>query len=346
MKYNLVSRGDGSSDLTLFVNGEMYLADDQHMNFKSIVAGILAGDESVVDLFDIEKNVNDRFALLSERVSVKDGQVYFDGEVVNNALTEQVIRFMDEGADFAPLVNFFEKIAVNPNEHSREQFYEWLNAAQFTILPDGDVLAYKGVYKTGLADAPYESVSSGTAIVNGVEQSGRIKQGIGDVVTMPRNDVTHNPNLHCSQGLHAGTWQYASTFVSGPSSAILTVRFNPRDVVSVPNDHSAQKIRVCRYVVVDVTDAPLDRALAQEPVKVEQESDIEVEQNDEDLCPECGLDEIDCCYSDVCDDCGEERDAEQAEQDAVNEAAQKVWDTRYNYTKQERGPGGRFLPKQ
>lgn len=35
---------------------------------------------------------------------------------------------------------------------------------------------------------------------------------------------------------------------------MLEVVINPRDVVSVPHDCSAQKLRTCRYVVTGVTD--------------------------------------------------------------------------------------------
>ena len=39
---------------------------------------------------------------------------------------------------------------------------------------------------------------------------------------------------------------------------VLEVYVNPRDVVSVPHDYSAQKIRVCRYVVGEPVDKPYD----------------------------------------------------------------------------------------
>lgn len=297
MKYNLVRNGE-NTDLTLVVDGEMYVCDGTHPNFKAIMAGILEGDESVVDLFDVSKAVAARFDRLSERVTVANGRVYFDGDEVSDSLTNQILRFMDEDADFVPLVNFFEKVASNPNEHSRKQFYDWVKARNFTITPDGDILGYKGVYE--VEDGLFQSVSSGTAIVNGVTHTGQIPQSVGDVVEMPRSQVAHDPQVGCHTGLHAGTWEYASTFVSGPTAKILTVAINPRDVVSVPTDCEAQKVRVSRYRIVEVVDAPYKTALW-------SESDTEDENDSDgsDLCEDCG--EYLCCFDDICDECGQYR---------------------------------------
>lgn len=249
MKYNLVTMGD-EKNLTLVVNGEMYVASHQHPNWEAIVAGLLNDDESVVDLFDVAETVSRRFEALTERVTVRNGQVYFDGDPLDRAETRQIVRFLDDGVDdFMPLVNFLEKVQTNPNEHSREQLYSWIDRHDFPITEDGDIIAYKGVLAN--ADGTYESISSGKAIVDGEEVSGRIPNAVGSVVEMPRSEVHHDPATGCSRGLHAGTWDYASDFSRG---AVLTVRINPRDVVSVPTDCDWQKVRVCRYVVTGVTE--------------------------------------------------------------------------------------------
>jgi len=62
----------------------------------------------------------------------------------------------------------------------------------------------------------------------------------------------------CHTGLHVGTYAYASNFGQG---ALLEVQVNPRDVVSVPTDCSAAKMRTCRYVVVDTIDQPYTTAV-------------------------------------------------------------------------------------
>jgi hypothetical protein len=238
------------------VDGVPYSASDQHPNFKEILRLSTEGDTGVIDLFDVSISISKKFEHLSERVSVKDGRVWFDNETVNAAIEAQIMEFYNSGEDFMPVVNFLDKLMQNPNPDSREQLYAWLDAHKFTITPEGNLLGYKGVRK--LADGKYESVNHGRAIVNGEEHKGAIPNNIGDVVTMPRGDVEFNPGVGCSTGLHVGTWSYARGWAQGE---VLEVTVNPRDVVSVPHDCSAQKLRTCRYVVTGVAEADYNTPL-------------------------------------------------------------------------------------
>lgn len=301
MKFNIVSMGD-TSNITAFIDGEMYTASNDHPNWDAIVTGAVDGDEGIADLFDVAKAVSKRFEQLTERVSVRNGQVYFDGDELDRAETKQIIRFLDEGVDdWEPLVLFLEKVQTNPNEHSREQLYSWLEHHDFPIDSDGDIIAYKGVK---VVDDGYRSISQGKAIVDGEEHSGAIPNNVGSVVEMPRSEVHHDPSTGCSRGLHAGSWDYASGFAQG---AVLTVKINPRDVVSVPTDSNWAKVRVCRYVVTGVTESEHTSA-----------------------------------YWSSADDDYEEEDSEWGEEEYDNETP--VYnDTRYNYQKQQRDASGRFV---
>lgn len=264
MRFNLVDN-NGEKNITVVANdGSLLVADDQHPNFDKIVDYAMSGDERVFDLFDVSRTVATRFDRLSERVQVANGRIYFDGEEVNNSLTRAVVRFLDEDIeDFMPLVNFFEKVMTNPQEHSRDQLYSWLADRDFTITDEGNFLAYKGVVRD--SDGKYRSVSSGSAIVDGVKHTGRIPNAVGSVVEMPRSNVQADSYIGCSTGLHAGTWAYASSFGRGGT---LLVEINPRDVVSVPTDCAAQKLRVCRYKVKKV----IDRAQSS-PLYVDEDTD-------------------------------------------------------------------------
>lgn len=308
IKYNLVSVGDQSS-LTAFIGGEMYVANQDHKNWSGIVAGVTSGDESVVRLFNPEIEVTKRFERLTDRVSIANGKVYFDGDHVDNAITAQILQFLEADEDFMPLVNFMDKISQNPEQHSREQLYGWIKARpSITITPDGDLIAYKGL--TSGSDENgfiYRSWHAGTAIVNGeVHEKVNIPQRLGDTVEMPRSSVEHNPSEGCSTGLHAGTFDYARSY----GDTRVRVAINPRDVVSVPTEHQEQKIRVCRYVVIDIADSTVDTA----PVyAIQDDVEDDDEYNEEDccgLCGEYGCDE-DCedddpydCDDPDCDYCG------------------------------------------
>lgn len=258
MRYNLVRDGE-QANIVVFIEGTgMLTADSNHPNFKDIVSQVLDDDEDgLVDLFDPTNKVVEKFRTLSERVSVANGRVYFDGDEVHNVLTDQILRFVKDGVeDWKPLVKFYENVQANPNEHSRESLYRWLLATNgFTIDSDGLIVGYKGVYTD--ENGGWVSVSSGTATVNGETKTGRIPNPVGAVVEMPRSQVNHDPSNGCSIGLHVGTWHYASNF----GRQTLEVRVNPRDVVSVPTDCSDQKMRTCRYSVVREVTQPYSEAI-------------------------------------------------------------------------------------
>lgn len=286
MQYTLVGTEDGTSNITVFSNGTVHVAHSSHPNFAEIEAGVLVGDESVIDLFDVALSAATKFERLSDRVTTAHGRLYLDGEEVDNALSKQVVRFITEGVeDWKPLVAFFENVLANPQEHSREQLYSWLNAEDFTITSDGLIVGYKSVYKND--DESYRSTMSGTAIVNGETQNGYINQKVGDVVEMPRGEVTHDPTEACSVGLHVGTHSYANNY-SG--NTMLEVHVNPRDVVSVPNDHSAQKMRVCRYTIIGTVEKKYESSVIGLAYEVDL-SDEEEFCNDPDCCGMSGC----CC---------------------------------------------------
>jgi hypothetical protein len=251
MLYELISTGNGSS-ITVLQGGKVYTATNTHPAFAQIIEGAVKNDESVIGLFDVQLATQKAFDKVSDRISIRNGELYVDGELVDNSLSNQIIRFQQEGInDFAPLVNFYEKVLTNHNGNSREQLFTWLNDRNFTITQDGDFIAYKGLRDD------LTSVHAGGAIVDGVPHNGHIPNNVGSIVEMPRGDVNADPHHGCSYGLHAGTWEYASTF----APRVVKVKINPRDVVSVPRDCAFQKLRTCRYEILAEIDNPDFRAL-------------------------------------------------------------------------------------
>lgn len=264
IKYHLV-QSDEASSITAILNGKPYVADGGHTNWTKIVTAIVSSDDTADEsqlarLFDPAEQAQDYFSKVSERVSISGGHVFLDGDEIDGGLSNHIARYIGDNDESKaqPLVNFLENVMTNPNEHSREQLYDWLSRYDFAITDEGNFLAYKGVVSGSSADGyPYQSSSSGTAIVDGKKFSGRIPNKVGAVVEMPRTSVQHDPSVGCHTGLHAGTWEYASTFTTGP---VLLVEINPRDVVSVPTDCDWQKIRTCRYTVKEVITSKLDQS--------------------------------------------------------------------------------------
>jgi hypothetical protein len=250
---------DGSDEsLTVFIPGEAPTPiSGDHPGFEDILEELTCGTpdvDRIRDLADASRAVGNYLEPLSERVSVGNGRVYFDGDEVDSVLTDHILRMLDDGdeAGWSGLVRFMENLAANPVPHSQHRLYGWLAARDFTVTEDGCFIAYKGVRRD--SQGVGRSLHAGPAIVDGVEVNGHVPNEVGSVVEMSRSTVEHNPSVGCSTGLHAGTYDYAQSY----GDVLLTVKVNPRDVVSVPTDSGDAKVRTCRYEILAISgDSPL-----------------------------------------------------------------------------------------
>jgi len=234
------------------------MADSRHPHFDAIVAAVKAGDRSVFELFDVGTGIAKRFEQITDRVSYDGKNILFDGDPIHSALADQVQRALEAGEkSYVPLAKFWEKLASNPNEHSKTQAYDWLAAHKFQITEDGDVVGYKGCKSDGKGG--YESTAKSqvsgkpSAFVDGVPVPplSYVPNAVGSVVTMSRSEVDHDPRNACKRGLHVSTRSYAEGY--GRQGVIFEVHVNPRDIVSVPTDGGGEKVRVCRYKIARVS---------------------------------------------------------------------------------------------
>lgn len=253
LTYTLVGTADGVV-LSVFDGEDAAVATERtHPNIKQLIELAQAGDPKVFSLIDPTEAIVERFEKLTRKVSISGDTIYLNGDPAPPAISDAIMRHYRAGEDFTALANFLERLGNNPNQDSVNQLYAWLETSSgFTITEDGMLVGYKGVEHH---NGEYLSIRSGRAIVDGEVKVGRIPQVLGSEVEMPRSEVQFNPSVGCSVGLHVGTWDYASTFGHG---TVLEVEVDPADVVSVPHDSGAQKLRTCRYKVTDVLDAPHD----------------------------------------------------------------------------------------
>lgn len=255
---HFLSQGGEIETITVFNAGSdtpVLTADSRHPHWNDILLGVERGDESVFDLFDVAGGVMRRFQQVTDRVSWDGSNVLWDGDPVHSVLTEQLSRAIQDGdsRNYQALAKFWEKLESNPEPHSREQAYDFLAAHSFQITEDGDVVGFKGVIDNG--DGTYSSTARSTvpgkpsAFVNGKPEPelSVVTQRIGDVVTMPRSEVVHDPSQPCRRGLHVATHGYASHY-----GTVMEVHFNPRDICSVPTVDRGEKVRVNRYKVARV----------------------------------------------------------------------------------------------
>lgn len=264
MFYNLVRNERGTSLSLMTDEGVIFGSiSNDHPRFTEIRDYLLNTPEDEHDEnwlrreLNIVVEVGARLARLSERVTLRGNTLYFDGDEIRDSIAEHILRFFRDNDErgYAPLVRFLEKVQQNPSDESRESLYAWLSNRDFTINTDGDFVAYKGVRWSGSENDVPVSVHHGFAIVDGVAVNGPVPNKVGSVIEMPRSMVDGDRSVGCSFGLHAGTWEYASSFGQGGT---LVVLINPRDVVSVPSDCNFQKLRVSRYRVTDVREQPIE----------------------------------------------------------------------------------------
>lgn len=258
----VLNEGDGTRAVVTAFNPEsstpVYIADEFHPHFQRILTGLRNGDPNVWGLFDVAGAVMAQFEEITDRVSYDGHDVLWDGDPVHSVLAEQLERAIRDGNpdNYRALALFWEKLESNPTEHSRQQAYDWLAAHKFQITPEGDVVGFKGVNTIPGSTSVYTSTARSqvrgkpAGYVNGKPEPElkTITQRVGDVVTMPRSEVTHDPARSCERGLHVATRSYAS----GYGHTVLEVHVNPRDIVSVPTADRGDKVRVCRYKVARV----------------------------------------------------------------------------------------------
>lgn len=174
-------------------------------------------------------------------VVVKDGEVTFQGHLINNAATRKILSLREEGFDVGPMVNFLKREQMNPSFVARQELYEFLEANGFMIDEDGYIIAYK-VVRNDYLDKHTRTMdnSVGTTVV---EKGGR-------------DSVDPNRNNTCSRGLHFGGYDYVvknfgHRVGQEGGDRLLILRVDPADVVTIPPDYNQQKGRAWRYTVVD-----------------------------------------------------------------------------------------------
>lgn len=173
--------------------------------------------------------------LVVDNLEYKDGEIYYNGVLVHNAVIPVIRRYVGEGLDTKSLINFLSRLLKNPSFRSVEQLWSFIEQNGLSIDDDGNMLAYKVVRDT------YRD-----------KYSNKFDNSPGAEVKCDRNKVNDDPDVACAEGFHVGGWSYSGpggTYFSTGDKVIIC-KVDPADVVSVPKDANAGKVRCCRYVVV------------------------------------------------------------------------------------------------
>lgn len=193
-----------------------------------------------------------RFTLLGE-------SVLFDGLPIPEELNRRMLEMATEGSSPESLFRFWEKLSQNPSWRSVNQLWKFLEHNHLPITVNGDLLTYKGVR------SDYKDIHSGTFL-----------NTPGSTHSMPRNQISDDPNEACHFGFHVGSVEYAQNF-RGSDGKLVICKVDPADVVSVPYDADHQKMRVCKYTVVGIYGTDLPSTVYEEDLP-EEPGDVKVEE--------------------------------------------------------------------
>lgn len=160
---------------------------------------------------------------------VKEGRIFHGEQPLPAELNGRIMSMVRAGDNPENLLNFWERLRRNPSARSVEQLFPFLEHQGIAIDRDGGFLAYKGV-KMDYKDA----------------YTGTVDNRPGQTHRMERNLISDDPRTPCHFGFHVGALGYAGSF----SERVVICKVDPEDVVCIPYDHSAQKMRVCAYAVV------------------------------------------------------------------------------------------------
>jgi hypothetical protein len=228
---------DGTQHTAVFSKTlETFTFTSEHINFHDLLDAISNQDtEEFKALYSVVDALNDSLEDSDSGIEIVNGEVCMDGEVVHGDVCDKILEFARQGIDFQYLVNFLTRLQKNPSKNSVDQLFKFLQHRNIAIGPDGRFWAYKSV-RSDYRD----------------KYSGKFDNSIGSVCKVPRNQVDDNPDHHCSQGFHVGSLDYAGPggWYNSSTDNVMIVAVDPADAVSVPGDHSFQKLRVCKYEVI------------------------------------------------------------------------------------------------
>jgi len=223
--------------ITLYLNGETYTADAKNPNYKKILKSIKKGirseskSEKLITYFDLKKAIT---IYLDGVISVsEDGVLKYKDKIIDNVLTKKILNMMRQGFNIEPMIQFLANLKENPSHTAQEELMLFMEANDMPLTEDGYILAYKSV------NAQYRDIHSNT-----------FDNSIGAINFMDRGEVDDDRATTCSTGLHAASKEYASIFGRNDSHLIV-LKINPRDIVSIPLDYGNQKLRCCKYLVID-----------------------------------------------------------------------------------------------
>jgi len=220
------------SSVIISKGADVVVVNNDSPNFKKVIEACLENDyEKAMSVASIKKMIE----TYSDGIITVTDVVKFNGVTIRNKMADKLIEMVkvkDDGVK--AFAKFFEELMMVEDKDVVEQLWPFLENQKIMLNEDGTFTGYRAVTHYFMD-----------------KRTGTMDNSVGKVVAVPRSEVEKNPNVSCAKGLHIGSYEYAMGFANY-SDRIITVKCHVRDVVSVPYDYDAGKLRCCRFEVVDI----------------------------------------------------------------------------------------------
>lgn len=271
---------DGQGHWTVILNGQPHLFDPSHPHYASLIQCVHAGDaDEFVNLLNTGLQVENwshgdfQFA---------EGILLFEGEQVAKDPINRIVECMQQGFPHEFMLNYLTNLYDNVSERAVQESYKWSSHKGLPITEDGMLVGYKGVaiYSGGTIKGKNGEIKDGDHV--DMYTGKTFRNNVGDTASMKRRQVCDDHTQGCDTGLHVGTYDYACNW-AGSTGVVVLVKFNPKDIVSVPSDCECQKMRVSSYEVISVAREQLEEAVYSEDGYCDDQEDYLDELEDGDV---------------------------------------------------------------
>lgn len=179
----------------------------------------------------------------AKKTLVNESQYLLIGVMDNMFIpfVDQLEHFVNENQPKKGLKKFIQKFnkVAKKCSHTAEQLISFMEKSELPLTDSGDILGYKALFKQCDKYAKDYYVDTHT---------NKVIQDVGMIIQMDRANVTDDPSVSCSQGLHIASLGYLGNFITRKQDIFL-VKVNPKNVVSVPINEE-QKMRCSRYTIL------------------------------------------------------------------------------------------------
>lgn len=204
-------------------------------------------------------------------VQVFDEEIRYKGVPVHGVVVDRILKFVNEGFDFKPLVAFLENLYENTDANIREKLYIFLEKNELAITDKGSFLAFK------LVKDDYTPIYHAGKFIN--ENGAWVsKYAVGEKFFYPKEKIVKTTNECSTEGIYVGNKSYwngqfdADNNYTG-DGRMLIVEVFPQHVCNVPHA-DCTKIVVCELNVLSeykVVRAKANKALYTDDVPAVKE---------------------------------------------------------------------------